>query len=90
MTKWEKDVENKITTYWTGSNPDLVAEYKLESNVSWSLIGNMSDIGAKLYSVAFTFINTGKFMIRVRDTNTDVSIFEKLEVIETIETKGFV
>ncbi len=88
MNVWHKNIENKITTLWVGANPTLVVEYKLESTIAWTNIGTPSHIGDNLYSVNHTFINNGNYMIRVRDTETGVGIFDKLEVQDKIDFEG--
>jgi hypothetical protein len=90
MGIWKTNEEKKISALWTGSNPNLVAHFKLENTVEWTEIGSLSSIGDDLYAVSYTFINEGNFIIRVKDENTGVSIFSKIEVINPIEGKGFV
>jgi len=91
MRVWELNVEQNITSYWVGVNPSLVAEYKLEEpNSSWVTIGNMIDIGDSMFTVPHTFDSLGKFLIRVRDINTNVSIFDKLEVRNNENMEEFI
>ena len=90
MKVWEKDVQNKISTLWLGENPNLIAEYKMEDTSEWITIGNMDSIGDKMYTISHTFDTLGKYLIRVRDTNTNVSIFDKLEIRDNENIEEFI
>ena len=87
MRVWELGVEQNISAHWMGSNPSLVAEFKKEDSSNWTLIGSMEDIGDSMFTIPHTFNELGIYIVRVRDTNTNVGIFDKLEVrdVENIE-----
>jgi len=103
MKKWYKNITNTITILWLeSSNPILEISYKLDNSNNWNIIGNPTIIDVNLYSINNIFVTSGDYIIRVTDTNTNISIYESLHVNDIssdvlltdinnkIDNKGFV
>ena len=82
MSKWIIDTEETMSTLWLGTNPDLVFERL--SGTTWALIGVPTYIGDNIHSLSTAFTEAGDYLIRVRDINTNVSIYDKLVVNKSV------